>query len=139
VTRAQWACAVLAVLLSACGGDPPIPAMPTFTTDIEPIMLSKCVGCHGAGGTLNTDPRVTSPPFSVPPIDGFFDHYEDRADCSASPTGVCHGLAHYAVDPNGRLLWNEWIPMMPPPPLPPLTSWERDVIARWMAEVGPLP
>ncbi len=49
--------------------------------------------CHGAGGTLNADPKSTVLPIPDAPFDGYFDRMED--DCpDATPTG-CHGLGHY--------------------------------------------
>jgi len=37
-----------------CGSDPPqVPANPTYTADVAPILNLHCIRCHGAGDMLN--------------------------------------------------------------------------------------
>lgn len=118
------------------------PHSPTFETDIKPIMLSRCVRCHGAGGTLNADKTSTVLRFTTPPFDGFFDRYED--DCPDGATTACHGLGHYV----GMSIFHDYIhdlPQaasqpaypMPPAPAPRLTSDQLDIIDLWVANGGP--
>ena len=51
----------LASVLAGLGGACSIedtPHAPTYTLDIQPLVLSRCVRCHGAGGHLNADPDI---------------------------------------------------------------------------------
>jgi len=130
-------------MAGACG-PAPAPDMPTFAHDVEPIMLARCVRCHGAGGMLNADPASTSPSFkNVPPLSGYFDHLEDQGDCSVPEGGVTtspsckRGLKYYASGNPGNVVWNVYFPMMPPAPAPKLTDRQLDVINRWLKD--PLP
>ena len=129
-------------LLGACG-PAPAPDMPTFAHDVEPIMLARCVRCHGGGGTLNADPASTSPAFkNVPPLSGYFDHLEDQGDCSIQDGGglsmSCkRGLKYYASGNPGNVVWKVFFPQMPPAPAPKLTDRQLDVINRWVQ--NPLP
>jgi hypothetical protein len=69
MTRALWVAATAAVLgLAACGSDnndnggsgankpaactPPATATVKFSTDVHPLLQSKCGTCHGDAGTL---------------------------------------------------------------------------------------
>jgi hypothetical protein len=125
-------------LLSACGIED-TPHAPTFATDIKPIMLSRCVRCHGAGGHLNTDSHTTNPSLEHP-IDGFFDRMED--DCPDAETFACHGLGHYTTGgPEIQLISyihrTDLNRPMPPPPAPALTTHQLDVIDLWLANGAP--
>jgi hypothetical protein len=114
------------------------PHAPTFESDIKEITASRCVRCHGAGGTLNGDPDSINPKGA--PIDGFFDRMED--DCpDAKPFG-CHGLGHYATNPADTRL-HDYIHRikgalpMPPTPAPALTSSQLDIFDLWLANGAP--
>jgi hypothetical protein len=118
----------LGFLLAACG-EGPIPDRPGFETDIKPLTLSRCVRCHGAGGTLNADPKAV---LSYAPFNGFFDQYDDPQNCT-TPTGQpCRGFAYYAG--MGRPNFDHYFPMMPPSPGAQLSDRERELINRWIAE-----
>jgi hypothetical protein len=132
----------LAALVAATGAGCSIedtPHAPTFTTDVKPIMLSRCVRCHGAGGHLHADPHSTNPAYRIAPFDGFFDRMED--DCPDAQPTACHGLRYYVttrltqfnnfihrMDPNAP---------MPPLPAPALTTHQLDVIDLWIANGAP--
>jgi hypothetical protein len=124
----------------ACG-PAPAPDMPTFAHDVEPIMLARCVRCHGAGGMLNADPHSTVMLFQGAPTSGYFDHLEDQGDCvpdgGVIPMSCKRGLKYYATDTTGVALWKLWFPMMPPAPAPKLSDRQLDTINRWVK--NPLP
>lgn len=136
---------VIAALVSLAGGAlgacsiEDVPHAPTFNTDIKPIMLSRCVRCHGAGGHLNADPQATDPSFRQP-FDGFFDRMED--DCPDAQPINCHGLGHYTSGVPEMTLTTyihsqNPISVMPPRPAPTLTSHQLDVIDLWLANGAP--
>lgn len=123
--------------LSACGVED-TPHAPTFATDIKPIMLSRCVRCHGAGGHLNTD--VHAELGLLHPVNGYFDHMDDT--CPAGASVPCYGLGHYTTgDPMTQLVSyihrTSAIRPMPPPPAPALTTRQLDIIDLWLANGAP--
>ena len=131
----------LALGAGACGSSPPgpIPAMPTYSADVKPIVLQHCVRCHGAGGTLNVDPRSS---LQFPPPNGYLDHYEDQGDCTpddagAPPAGCKLGARSLAQTMKAYVASDAY--QMPPLPDPPLAARDQQIIARWADETTPLP
>jgi mono/diheme cytochrome c family protein len=131
--------ALLGTTLVVGCGEEPIPAAPTFEVDIKPIMLAHCVRCHGAGGTLNADPRTVD---HTPPPRGYLDHFDDQGDCTLQPDltllpsckwgaltehNVIKLFIHLRKD-QGR---------MPPPPSDGLSDRQIEILDRWVA--NPLP
>jgi hypothetical protein len=129
----------LALLLLA-GCERPVPAVPTFDVDVRPIFEASCGRCHGAGGTLNADPRAIE---DAPPNESNLDQYDDSADCAPTPQGTpltcVRGAAHEATNGNLKAyLHGAVTPLMPLPPSDPLGTWELAVIDNWVAESPPL-
>jgi hypothetical protein len=126
------------VLIGVAACSPAKPDSPTFANDVRPILIAHCTRCHGGGGMLNGDPISTSPTYRTPPLDGFFDTYEDQGDCTADggsiprPPVCMHGAHSYAVAPL-QSLWTSYVPsLMPPPPAAALNDWELSVLNHWI-------
>jgi hypothetical protein len=131
-----FAGALALTALSACS--PEVPAAPTYTKDVAPILDAHCVRCHGAGGTLNMYPF---PVYGAvqPPTRCYLQTYDDAGDCSAGSTTCqlgaksCAGLiAAYAL--SGTVAAKT---LMPPPPSDPLNDWEKGVLTNWLATSPP--
>jgi hypothetical protein len=124
------------VLLASC--EKPVPAVPTFAVDVQPIFQASCVRCHGAGGMLNADPRALE---NDQPQSNL-DQYDDGADCVPTPQGTplscVRGAAYEASNGNiHAFLHGAEPPRMPLPPSDPLGAWELAVIDNWVAESPP--
>jgi hypothetical protein len=125
-------------LLGGCSVED-TPHAPTFATDIKPIMLSRCVRCHGAGGHLNQDQHTTA--MLSAPFDGFFDRMED--DCPDGQASGCHGLGHYTTGALKTRLLNLIhggkgdVGPMPPLPAPALTAHQIEIVELWLTNGAP--
>jgi mono/diheme cytochrome c family protein len=129
-------------LLAACdSGSSTAPDMPTYDRDVRPIMLSRCVRCHGAGGTLNADPAMIGTAQGIP-IQGYFDAYADRGDCTPSDAGIvpstCKPGAKTYAPLMAIVIESTGDGRMPPLPAPKLTDRQIEIIKRWAAEMPPL-
>ena len=129
--------ATLAVsALSACS--PEVPAAPTFSKDVGPILMAHCVRCHGANDMLNMFPVPVYGAVQAP-VKCYLQRYDDEGDCTTAGSTTCKAgaascaglIIAYTNAPVGSTLH------MPPPPSDPLNDWERDVLARWFATSPP--
>jgi hypothetical protein len=127
--------------LALAGCEKPVPETPTFAKDVGPIFAAHCVRCHGAGGTLNSDPRAadTGTPGA------YLDQYADKGDCTLDAMGIvpptCIPAARFEAE-TGQLevyLHGPEQVRMPPPPGAPLSPWELAVVDNWLAETPPMP
>jgi hypothetical protein len=124
--------------LSACS--PEVPAAPTYTKDVAPILDAHCVRCHGAGGTLNMYPFPVYGSVQAP-VKCHLQRYDDEGDCTTQGSTTCKaGAANCAAL---IVMYINYPPVdtrhMPPPPSDPLNDWEKDVLARWTATTPPAP
>ena len=124
----------LALVVSAAGCSPEVPAAPTYTKDVQPILAAHCVRCHDE--TFRSDPvaRVALP---MPQI-CHLNRFESTGDCT-SGTGACSYGAQICAPMIGPLVTAsaDAVRRMPPAPSDPLNDWEKEVITRWAA--NPLP
>ncbi len=99
-------------MLVVLGCAPDVPAQPTWTKDVRPILLANCVRCHGE------EPSGGAPT-------GFrLDRYED-SDARGVRT-MARYLAHRAGD-LGQM----------PPNGPALSDRQRDILKKWYAAKAP--
>jgi len=130
-----FAAALALTALSACS--PEVPAAPTYTKDVAPILNAHCVRCHGAGGTLNMYPfPVEGSPMK--PMTCYLQRYDD--DCSAGPNACLAGAKTCATLAVGYVnLPVGVMHHMPPAPSDSLNDWEKDVLANWVKTSPPAP
>jgi len=122
-----FAAALALTALSACS--PEVPAAPTYTKDVGPILDAHCVRCHGQGGTLNKY-GIPVNGTDHPPKVCYLQRYDD--DCSSgtclSGAMTCASLiVSYVNLPAANGL------RMPPSPSDPLNDWEKGVLKNWAA------
>ncbi len=118
----------LAGVAFGCGADmPEVPANPTYTKDVAPILNAHCVRCHGADNMLHQMPIKGTP---MTPATCYLQRYED--DCSVTPCKVGVGNASCAQLINLYInAARDTLQAMPPLPSEALNDWEKEVIARW--------
>jgi hypothetical protein len=139
---------ICAPLLAACGQA--VPSMPSYQTDVQPIVLARCVRCHGGGNCLQAENGASPPP------NGFFQNYfDDPPGCSTADGGLqppdpndpcprlltsCRfGFHFYALQVGGtiptrdvhRRIHEQDSARMPPPPATSLTDRQFEVLDRW--------
>jgi hypothetical protein len=149
------ACFALAVAfaLAACDDPPvapPIPEMPSYAVDVQPIFAANCVRCHGANGMLNDGLNADGTPSSVgAPGTCYLSMYDDQGDCSDAGilARACKRGAHYCAMPMGDpptslieyfvVILSQAEGGMPPLPLPALAARDKEVIRRWL--LNPIP
>jgi hypothetical protein len=124
---------VFAFVGLSLGCSPPVPANPTYTKDVKPILDAHCVRCHGAGGTLNS---MVVAGRDHPPMTCYLQRYEDTGDCST--TATCQRGAGYCGAGTGGSMLTLYTELpednrlhMPPLPSESLNDWEMEVLKRW--------
>ena len=143
----------IALALAGCSSpsDPPIPAMPSYATDVQPIFAAHCERCHGADGMLKDGLNDDGTPSNIgQPALCYLSMYDSAGDCTDAGimSGACKLGALYCATPMGGDPPVSYIQVyaldmtqdeggMPPKPLPPLSGWEKAVIGRWLE--NPIP
>jgi hypothetical protein len=120
---------VATMLVVGAGCENPVPLNPSYERDIKPLMEAHCTRCHGAGGSLNTDP-------DIPLVSGV--QKPNATDFTSLQGENGHlGLLTY-TGPGFVILESSVNTLpMPPPPSAPLTDYERDLLFTWAK--NPLP
>lgn len=127
----------LALLASAPGCAPEVPAAPTFALDVKPIMMGRCTRCHGE--TLLPETLPDGGQGLGTPGLCHLNRYDSLGDCSDA--GVMAGACNYGAGRCGASIGlyaisvNGSVPVMPPAPAPKLNDWEQDVLAGWLKNV----
>ena len=120
--------ATVAVGATACGPSS-VPAQPAYDVDVRPILMARCVRCHGAGGMLNAPPGVDGAALQATHC--YLDRYDDEGDCTADPTN-CKKGAKTAASLLPTVIRNAPASLaMPPPPSPALDDWAVDILNNW--------
>jgi len=132
-----FAAALALTALSACS--PEVPAAPTYTKDVAPILDAHCVRCHGQGGTLNA---YEFPVYGSKqaPTTCYLQTYDNAGDCTTPGSTTCQFGAKTCVGQINAYAISGTVAaktLMPPPPSDPLNDWEKDVLSKWIA--NPLP
>jgi hypothetical protein len=128
----------IALAASNLGCSPEVPAMPTYTSDVRPILMAHCVRCHGANDMLNANPDLAGRTLTMP-MTCYLQRFEDMGDCTTTGSTTCRHGAGYCGTLMGteslitsRVLLPEGdVRRMPPPPADPLNDWEKEVLTRW--------
>lgn len=131
-----FAAALALTALSACS--PEVPAHPTYTNDVAPILDAHCVRCHGANDMLNAFPFPVYGSVQAP-VRCYLQRYDDEGDCTSAGTTTCKSgaancaglIVAYTNYPPGN------IQHMPPPPSDSLNKWELDVLKNWLMTGSP--
>jgi hypothetical protein len=115
-------------VLVSCG-QTALPENPTYEADIKPLVEAHCVRCHSPAGMLTGDPDIPAGTtyYMMKPLASDFTILHD--------VGTKHGLLYYttaATVPGGAARMMLFLSAMPPPPAPKLTSWEHDLLIRWV-------
>ena len=124
----------LALVVAALGCSPEVPAVPTYTKDVQPILAAHCARCHSADFTPVRDP--ISGTDKVPRL-CHLHSFEDTGDCSAA--GMASGACRFGAKTCAAMFQSyitEATPdimRMPKPPSDRLNDWEIDVLKRWAA------
>lgn len=112
--------AALALPSLACG--PITPVTPTWTNDVRPLLISRCMRCHDGrmegGDKLIADPKTAGPAWN-------FDYLE-----LTSP--LQPGLQQLKAQ-GVKAVRGELAPLrrMPPPPNEALEDWQIEIIEAW--------
>ncbi len=122
-----------------CQIEPGAVGQPTYEADVRPILMARCIRCHGSPPL--GDP--TSKQLPIPPVATVrFDVYGDTpcADADAGAGCVVHGAVFETTSKNFENYLNKDQKTlgMPPAPAPPLTSYQKDTIINWENEATPL-
>ncbi len=120
-------------LAGGCDGDNPVPPVPTWIDDVEPILRANCFSCHGAATNRPTgakrwdvydlsDPKLT-------PI-GKFGGVPVGSPPGTTPLWVSTKDCAHAQQ---LFMWTDPGPLrMPPPPATPLSTRDRAVLSNWL-------
>ncbi len=124
-----------------CQIEPGAVGQPTYEAEVRPILMARCIRCHGSPPL--GDPHPLSTQFPGPPVATVcFDVYGDTpcADADAGAGCVVHGALFETTSKNFAKFLNmdQKVLGMPPAPAPPLTSYQKDTIINWENEATPL-
>jgi hypothetical protein len=123
------ALSTLGLGLAGCGEEP-VPDYPSYAIHVQPILVARCVRCHSAAGMVGDD----SDPYSPPPV--IINPKTGQPVVTKEKPVTRLDTMDGAIG-GVTLLFPTYVNVMPPPPSPPLTDREREILARWQKK--PLP
>lgn len=103
---------------------PAIPAHPSYSADVEPILAARCFRCHD--GAYPIDPSETS----VAMFAGI-NPFNSEAAAEAEAPRIEQAIHGHLVLPN-----NSQPVQMPPPPAAPLEGWQIQILDNWASDVA---
>jgi hypothetical protein len=128
----------VAAASAACGSDTPaVPANPTYTTDVKPILDGHCIKCHGADDMLHT---MVINGYPNSPSYCYLQRYPDEGDCSNLLNADCKAGAGSSFCQSQMVSYislTDPLTRMPPGPDAPLSDREKQVVMRWVSNGGP--
>ncbi len=122
---------LLASLLAAACDPDLAPEAPTWVDDVQPILRSNCVRCHGERNILSAPDYFR--------LD-LYDDLRPEGSCGNPPERGCPKLGAaspgVAVEASARVdLPSDVIGAMPPLPTRPLTDRQKTILRRWAAAI----
>ena len=137
--------AVLAVAFGAaalgvgCNVEHDAATKPTYEADVRPILMARCVRCHGEpplGDPETSEANGTRSGATPLPGSPRFDVYGDT-NCGTDGGTCIKGAASAAQLMAAYINFQRDQGGMPPLPAPALTSYQHDTIENWAAEGMP--
>ena len=108
----------LSAMVSACAA---APEHPTWDDDVRPLMVARCIRCHGPGGVDPASAKLNSKVASA----GIQLDYQYLSDV---PPTVMDKLKKMGDAARGTL--SPW-PRMPPAPAAALEEWQIQMLDNW--------
>lgn len=106
--------------LAGCGEEP-VPDYPSYALQVQPLLVARCVRCHSAAGMAGDDS----------------DPYSDPLEGKTRQKPTTSGFDVYATAKPLAAIISMYLEVMPPPPSPPLTDREKEILSLWTK--NPLP
>ena len=109
----------LSATLGACGG---APEHPTYDEDVRPLLVARCLRCHGQPGQVDPLSAKTNSKLAISGLRLDYPYLSDVPEGLMAKLKVLGGYARGEA-PN--------LPRMPPPPAAALEDWEIQMLDNW--------
>lgn len=124
--RVAVSAAILAAAVVSCEGEAPVPAKPTWLTDVQPILRGNCFHCHGS------DPAAAEAgawQFQV------YEKARYKDKIGVEPAGLDAKMIVASILMDIKPGEGEARAKMPPPPALPLSERDIEVIEKWAEHI----